>query len=185
MYNPNNKKIMNKVRKASVVCMMVMMVCGMTSCLDNVKSDYTPRILVSELYVNPYYVKDTLYARDTISIRYNTKSEKYMSDTMLQGDTVMFGVAFDAQGNNLVSTRVEWDSTTVQAWFGINDDIKKALSDTTDLGDGSLSYVPGYNVASFPVYLLPKKAGSHTIKMTIETDSKYSPVSNSFDLIVE
>ena len=176
---------MNKVRKASVVCMMVMMVCGMTSCLDNVKSDYTPRILVSNLYINPYYVNDTLHVRDTISIHYNTKSEKLLSDTMLLGDTVMFGVAFDAQGNNLVSTQIEWDTTNVQAWFGINDVIKKALSDTTNLNSGSLSYVPGYSVASFPVYLLPKKAGSHTIKLTVATDSKYSPKSESFDLIVK
>lgn len=165
--------------------MIGIIACAMTSCLDNIQSDYTPRILISDLYVNPYYINDTLHVRDTIHIRYNTTSEKYLSDTMLLGDTVMFGVAFDAQGNNLMSTQIEWDTTNVQAWFGVNDAIKKALSDTTNLHSGNLSYVPGYGVASFPVYLLPKKAGAHTIKLTVATDSKYSPKSESFDLIVK
>lgn len=176
---------MNKIRKISLFFVMGVIVCAMTSCLDNVHSDYTPRIFVSDLYVNPYYINDTLHVSDTIHIRYNAKSGKNLSDTMVLGDTVMFGVAFDTQGNNLVSTLIEWDTTNVQAWFGINDAIKKVLSDTANLNSGSLSYVPGYRVASFPVYLLPKKAGAHTVKLTIATDSKYSPVSESFDLVVD
>lgn len=177
---------MNKIHKISLSFVMGIIACAMTGCLDNIQSDYTPRILMSDLYINPYYINDTvLHAQDTMHIRYNTKSEKYLSDTMLSGDTVMFGVAFDAQGNNLVSTQIEWDTANVQAWFGVNDAIKKALSDTTNLHSGNLSYVPGYGVASFPVYLVPKKAGAHAIKLTVATDSKYSPVSESFDLVVE
>lgn len=178
---------MNKVRKALVMCVMVLAVCGMTSCLDNVKSDYTPRILMSQIYVNPYYVNDTLHARDTLDIRYDKKANKYLSDTMQYGDTVMFGVAFDSQGNNLVSSRVSWDSTGVKVWFGINESIKIALSDTTasTIQSGYLTYIPGYNVASYPVYVVPLKQGNHSIEMTVETDSKFSPKSESFDLIVK
>lgn len=175
---------MNKVRKAPLLCMMAFVVCTMTGCLDNVKSDYTPRILMSSIYVNPYYVNDTLHARDTLDVRYDEKGKKFLSDTMQLGDTVMFGVAFDAVGNNLVSSRVGWDTTSVRAWFGINASIKSALSDTTTINSGYMQYNPGYNVASYPVYLVPQKAGSHAIEMTVETDSKYSPASTSFELIV-
>lgn len=177
--------MINKVRKASLFCMMTIVACAMTSCLDNVRSDYTPRILMSPLYVNPYYVNDTLHAQDTLYVRYNEKAERSVSDTMLRGDTVMLGLAFDAGGNYLISSRVEWDTTAVKAWLGINDEIRSAMSDTTAISSGYLPYKPAYNVVSFPVYIVPQKAGSHTIKITVESDSKYSPASASFDLVVK
>lgn len=171
------------MRNSLLVLMVVLVGCVMTSCLDNVKSDYTPQIYLSELYLNPYYVGDTLRAKDTLQLRYNKTSETYVSDTMQVGDTLMIGVIFYADGNNLVSTRIEWDSTAMKGWFYVNETIKKALSDTTTIAEGSLRFNPGYNMVSYPTYFVPQSAGAHAVKMTVETDSKYSPVSVSFSLI--
>jgi len=171
------------VRNALVVLMITAVACVMTSCLDNVKSDYTPQIYLSELYLNPYYVGDTLHAKDTLQLTYNKTAETYVSDTMQVGDTLMIGAIFYADGNNLVSTCVEWDSTAMKGWFYVNETIMKALSDTTTIAEGYLKFNPGYNMVSYPTYFVPLNAGSHAVKMTVETDSKYSPVSVSFSLI--
>ena len=173
---------MRKILFASMMCVIA---CVMTGCLDNVKSDYTPEIYVTPLYVNPYYVNDTLHARDTLQIHYDAKAEKNVSDTIQLGDTVMVGTIFYSAENNLVATRIEWDSTAVRVWPTVNAEIKKALSDTTNIDMGILLFNPGYNMVSYPIYFVPQKTGSHSVKITVESDSKYSPVSVSFDLRVD
>lgn len=172
------------MRKTFIFLLISVVALAMTSCLDNVKSDYTPEIYLTNLYLNPYYVGDTLRARDTLALHYSTSAEKYVSDTVQVGDTIMFGALFYSKGNNLLTTSCEWDSTAVKTWFRLNDEVKKAMSDTTRIAAGYFVFNPIYNQVSYPVYLSPVKSGSHTVKLTVESDSKYSPYSFGFNLVV-
>ena len=170
-----------KVSKFLFVAAMAAAV-SMTSCLDNVSSDYTPEIHISQLYLNPYYLNDTLVAEDTLNFQYSNALSKYVSDSISVGDTAMIGVAFYSLANNLTALTVSWDTTAIEGWLGLNDAVTAVLSDTTQVQQGYLPIIPGYNMVTFPMYLKPLKSGVHNISLTVESDSKYSPKSETFGL---
>ena len=173
------------MRKTLIFLLISIVICTMTSCLDNTKNEYTPEIYLSQLFLNPYYVGDTLRAQDTLLFHYSELNSTYFTDTFRVGDTVMMGAIFYSAGNNLIASQVQWDTAGLNVWFGLNETVKKALSDTTKIASGYFPYNPIYNQVSFPIYFAPVKSGSHAMKLTVESDSKYSPVSVGFNVIVQ
>ena len=172
------------MRKSFIVLSLAIVASIVTGCLDNVQSSYTPEIHLYSPLLNPYYQGDTLRAADTLKFSYNEGLSMYLTDTIDESDTVMVSAIFYGVGNVLTGVRVEWDSTCLNTWLELESSIRNALSDTTTIGSGYLPFNPNYNLVSFPIYFTPRKSGLHTIKMTVETDSKYSPVSLSFGVPV-
>lgn len=176
--------MVRNMRKILISLMVPMMALAVTSCVDNVQSNFTPEIRISVPFLSPYYIGDTLHAKDTLALHYNESLKMYVTDTIQVGDTLLVGTMFYAYGNNLLSTRVKWDTTAVRTWFRLNTTILDAMTDTTQISTGYFPFSPNYNMVSFPIYFTPITAGVHPIEMTVETDSKYSPRSISFSLLV-
>ncbi len=172
------------MRKLFIVLLLGIVSGILTGCFDHIQSSYTPEIHLYSPLLNPYYEGDTLRASDTLKFSYNESLRMYLTDTIATTDTLLVGTIFYAVGNVLTGVRVEWDSTSLDTWLEVESAIRNALSDTTTIGSGYLPFNPGYNLVSFPIYLTPLKSGLHTIKMTVESDSKYSPVSLSFGVPV-
>ncbi|MBR3647003.1 MAG: hypothetical protein IKN59_01250 [Paludibacteraceae bacterium] len=136
-----------------------------SSCLDT-KSEFTPEISVSKFYT---------LSGDTLSFRFDSQSNCYNIDSILVGDTITGAVGFAALGNMLVSTHVGWDSTYLEVWSVFTDEFKNILLSNSDLEALNLYFPTGYNYLGLPLYIVPQKAGSTALKLTVVTDSKFSP----------
>ncbi len=136
-----------------------------TSCFDENDSQYTPRIGVS-----PFICNNT----DTLNLR--QESDGYRLDTITIGDTVRFVTTFDALGNNLLTARITWDTAHAHVSFASLDaDLVNTLLPSSDTLAGVFNFPKGYQGIYLPVIMIPTKAGSPTLTLTAESDSKFSP----------
>lgn len=173
------------MRKWFVLISVLVVALAMTSCLGEVESHYTPRIYSSAFYVNPIMQGDSLKgAKDTLLLKYNTEDDSYVTDTLALGDTVMFASSFYTVSNNLVSVKLDWDTTKMALWYSLNDAILKVLTDRSDVAAGCLYFNPGYNNVAFPVYFSPQVEGKSAVTLTVESDSKYPTTSIRFTVPV-
>lgn len=136
-----------------------------SSCLDT-QSHYTPEISLSAFVNNQ---------GDTLLYYYDTMSELWHVDSMHVGDTLHAAVGYQALGNNLVSTHIAWDTAYIDLWAVLTPAITDILLPSSDTVKLDLYSPVGYNYLGFPFWVVPKKAGSTTVKFTVVTDSKYSP----------
>ncbi len=136
----------------------------LTSCLDNDDAQYTPQI------VSSYFV-----CNSTDTLRYYQEADGYRLDTITVGDTVRFAVAFNAMGNNLLTARITWDSIYTDFTIGALDSINSVLLPTSDPDAGVFHLPKGYQAIVLPIEFTALKAGSPTLILTAESDSKYSP----------
>lgn len=152
----------------------------LTSCVNNVHSDYTPYIVFSDMYINPIFHGDTLVsAEDTMKFKFDNDLNAYiMTDTLsvTPRDSVAFALAFCSLGNDLVATRINFDTTTVNLQVTLNKEITDVLTEQSNFRLAQLHYKPGYNAVSFSAGFVPLKEGTHKIEFVVESDSKYSPV---------
>lgn len=154
---------------------------SMTSCLNNVQSNFTPQIYCSYLYVNPIMEGDSVVsAKDTLNFLFNTKTNAYDTDTILVGDTVMFASAFYTVENNMVSVKLDWDSTHLNLWYPLSEDVTNILTDKTDLSVGDMFFNPGYNLFPLSIYFTPVSSGGTNLELTVVSDSEYSTASVLF-----
>jgi len=137
----------------------------LSSCLDT-KSHYTPEISLSA------FVNDE---GDTLLYYYDTMSELWHVDSMYVGDTLHAAVGYQALGNNLVSTHIDWDTSYIDLWALLTPAITDVLLPNSDTVKLDLYSPVGYNYLGFPIWVVPKKSGSTSVKFTVVTDSKYSP----------
>lgn len=160
----------------------------LSSCINDVHSDYTPEIIFSDMYLNPTFHGDTLVAaEDTMAFKYDADMNAYMiTDTLSVSprDSVVFAVRFWSMGNDLLATRINFDTTAIGLQITIGDEIRNVLTDKSNIRTAQLYYKPGYNMVSFAAGFVPLKEGLHKLEFVVESDSKYSPVSYLFLLPV-
>lgn len=172
------------MRKLFVLISVLVVALAMTSCLDNVHSDYTPEIMCSYLYVNPILNSDTIVgAKDTLRLTYDVKDNSFVTDTLALGDTLMFSAAYYTRSNNLIAVKIAWDSTETALWYPLTK-IEEALTDRSDVAAGQLYFNPGCNLVAFPIYVSPKQVGKTAFSLTVESDSKFPTASLKFVLPV-
>ncbi len=151
---------------------------GLCGCNWESQSQFTPTITPSYLFC---YHADSItigvdsLGRDTLLVTY--KDDIYRIDTIHTLDTVRFSLRLCSYENNLTGFSIEYDSTALA--FGIDSiqSIQHALDSTSVPAQCQLKFVPGYVVAVFPVHYIARKSGVHDFKLTVSSDSKYSPVS--------
>ena len=74
-----------------------------------------------------------------------------------------------------MSTHIAWDTAYIDLWALLTPAITDILLPNSDTTKLDLYSPVGYNYLGFPFWVVPKKAGSTTVKFTVVTDSKYSP----------
>lgn len=137
----------------------------LSSCLDT-KDHYTPEVSLST-FVNQ--------EGDSLLYYYDSTSELWHVDSMHVGDTLRAAVGYQALGNYLISTHVTWDTSYIDLWALLTPAITDILLPQSDTVKLDLYAPMGYNYLGFPFWVVPKKAGSTSVKFTVVTDSKYSP----------
>ena len=137
----------------------------LSSCLDT-QSHYTPYVTTSAIYTSD---------GDSLQYRYDNLSGLWNVDSILVGDTLHMSVGYGSLGNNLVSTHLAWDTASLDLWANLTSSITDLLLATSDTVKLDLYMPMGYNYLGFPIWIVPKKAGSTTLKFTVVSDSKYSP----------
>ena len=144
------------------------------SCEFENNSQYTPQIALS-LPIRFCGHTNTVVVKDTLGYRYD-KDGKAVLDTIHVGDTVRMVVALSAQGNMLTGFHTTWDTAALQLEYLAMDSIMFALDTAkSNIATGTLSFLPGYNMAVFPIRYIPRKSATTDIIMEVQSDSKYSP----------
>lgn len=175
------------MRKAFNFFVLLFTTCIMTGCWGNIESDHSPEIYSSFFFVNPVFNAagdSVLSAKDTLTFSENTLDNSLRTDTLSIGDTVVFAATYYTHMKNLISVKIEWDSDRMDLWYTLTDEIKKALDKTkytdqnTALAEtsGLLYFNPGYSRVTFPTYFVAKDKGVLPLKLTVESDSKFSPM---------
>lgn len=152
----------------------------MASCSLEQQAQVTPRMGIS--YPVCSHVESN--STDTLKAILN-ENGIYKIDSIHQGDTVRFMVALNASPNSLTAFLIEYDSTILSVRIDSTEKLQSGLLDTSDPEHGKLYFNPTCIGAQFPVRYIPLKAGSADIKLTVESDSKYSPYSISLTQPVE
>ena len=163
----------NSMKKISFVILTMALVLLTASCEFENNSQYTPQIALS-LPIRFCGHADTV-VKDTLGYRYD-KDGKAVLDTIHVGDTVRMVVAISAQGNVLTGFHTTWDTAALQLEYLAMDSIMFALDTAkSNIAAGTLSFLPGYNMAVFPIRYIPRKSATTDITMEVQSDSKYSP----------
>ena len=162
------------MKKISFVILTMALVLLTASCEFENNSQYTPQIALS-LPIRFCGHTDTLVVKDTLGYRYD-KDGKAVLDTIHVRDTVRMVVALSAQGNMLTGFQTSWDTAALQLEYLAMDSIMFALDTAkSNIAAGTLSFLPGYNMAVFPIRYIPRKSATTDITMEVQSDSKYSP----------
>ena len=168
-----SKNNQNSMKKISFVILTMALVLLAASCEFENNSQYTPQIALS-LPIRFCGHADTV-VKDTLGYRYD-KDGKAVLDTIHVGDTVRMVVALSAQGNMLTGFHTTWDTAALQLEYLAMDSIMFALDTAkSNIAAGTLSFLPGYNMAVFPIRYIPRKSATTDITMEVQSDSKYSP----------
>ena len=169
-----SKNNQNSMKKISFVILTMALVLLAASCEFENNSQYTPQIALS-LPIRFCGPADTLVVKDTLGYRYD-KDGKAVLDTIHVGDTVRMVVALSAQGNMLTGFHTTWDTAALQLEYLAMDSIMFALDTAkSNIAAGTLSFLPGYNMAVFPIRYIPRKSATTDLTLEVQSDSKYSP----------
>lgn len=157
---------------------------AMTSCdWLNGGSDHSPEIYTSFFYVNPVFESDSIKgdsiigAKDTLNIFSTDIEGSYRMDSLAFGDTVIFAAVFYSYEQDLVSVKIEWDTTRMDFSMNLFDDINKHITAQSNIKGGILYFNPGYNRVSFPCSFTAKEYGVLPLKLTVASTSEFSPTS--------
>ena len=158
---------------------LVVVMFTMTSCdWLNGGSDHSPEIYTSYFYVNPVFEGDSIIgAKDTLNIFSTDIEDSYRMDSLAFGDTVNFAAVFYSYEQDLVSVKIEWDSTRMDFSMNLFDDINKHITPQSNIKGGILYFNPGYNRVSFPCSFTAKESGVLPLKLTLASTSEFSPTS--------
>lgn len=144
----------------------------------NGESDHSPEIYTSFFYVNPVFEGDSIIgAKDTLNIASTDIEGSYRMDSLALGDTVNFAAVFYSFEQDLVSVKIEWDSTRMDFSMNLFDDINKHITAQSNIKGGILYFNPGYNRVSFPCSFTAKEYGVLPLKLTVASTSEFSPTS--------
>ena len=141
-----------------------------TACsLGNGSTNYTPEIRIA----NGLTTKG-----DTITCRYSTSSNYYVSDTLNMGDTVNFSFYFLSYGNMLIACDISCDEEMGKLLFAPQESLDSVfVSDRSDYAKGHFVLPSdGYSMAVITASYIPLKAASDGfIHLGVTSDSQYSP----------
>ncbi len=169
--------------------LLVLVALLMNSCFGKTGTHVTPQMDFSAMFVNPQIKNDSVIgAKDTLFATYKEELEYLYMDTMQLGDTVMFIGRFVSYPNHLVSVKAAYDSVRVHAWFNVDihdEKQKQYFAADSQPEKGFLHFNPIVDFVMFSTYIVPQEAGSHTIKMTVMSDSEFSTNSLTFVLPVK
>lgn len=159
---------------------------SMSSCFNDLNPETNPVIFLSAISVNPVYDGDSIVStKDTLFYSTDPVSGITVSDTLLLGDTAVLGAICSGEFNSLVAVKANYDTTRVQLWFDLNEQISKALVDNSKPEKGEIYFKPGYSGVSFPIYIVPLEVGTMDLAFTVTSDSKYPTNSVMFRLPVK
>ena len=177
------------MRKIQSILLFSLLACLVTSCIEPTTIQSTPQMRFGYLYVNPKFEGDSLIgAKDTLSDHYDAELDLLYLDTLQLGDTIMLPALFTSNQNNLVSVNTTYDTLSIDLWFDIDpnsESIKKALASGSDHTKGILFFNPMYNMVTFPIYIVPGKAGSFPVKISVTSDSEFPTNSIQFTVPVK
>ena len=142
----------------------------LVGCLDKTTSNYTPRI------ANSVFIHNN---KDTLLLHVNSDGSQIVLDTISVGDTVNVVAAYTSVGNNLTSAQVAWDSTYMNLKLKLFDDVREVMLETSDSLHGIINLPVGYYYLTLPIEFRALKAGSPNLTFTVESDSKFSPVTRT------
>lgn len=148
----------------------------MASCSLDQEVQVTPSVGTSHLICSH---ADSLYT-DTLTAKRN-ENGVYKIGAIHKGDTVRFMITIVASPNSLTGFSMAYDSTILSIGLDSIEKIQSVLLDTSDPQHGKLYFKPSCVGARFPAHYIPIKTGVADIKLTVESDSKYSP--NSLSMI--
>ena len=160
-------------------------VVGLCACDWESSSQFTPTITPSYLICHHADTTSTgaVLPPDTMSVR--LKDDNYILDTIHTHDTVRFSILLRSYENNLTGFSIEYDSTALAFTIDSIQAIQHALDSTSIPTQCQLKFAPGYVVAVFPVHYVPQKTGTYDYKLTVTSESKYSPTSYTLRQTVE
>lgn len=175
------------MRKPFIFITLAIITILATGCWGDIESDHSPEIYSSFFFVNPIFNAagdSVLSAKDTLKFTENTLDNSLRTDTLHIGDTVVFAATYYTHMKNLIAVKIEWEEERMDLWYTLTEDIKKVLDKNkyTDLNiseaetSGILYFNPGYNRVTFPTYFVAKEKGVLPLKLTVESDSKFSPM---------
>ena len=160
--------------------MLLVAAVSLFSCTET-HNDYTPYISFSAFLHNPVIANDSIVGcKDSLSAVYDASLNSYLLDTLPLNDTVLLMVGFGSRGNDLTAALISADTSALKMSYLLSGDISKALDGESNTGEGKLYFVKGYNFVLFPVTYVARKTGTHKIGFTVQSDSKFSPVSYTF-----
>ncbi len=142
----------------------------MVGCLDKSEENYTPRI------ANSVFVRNST---DTLLLHIQDSSQQLVLDTIVTGDTVRCMVAYSSLGNNLTSGKVSWDKDYMDLQIELFDELRSIMLESSDTLNGVINLPTGYYYLALPIEFRALQSGSPSLVFTVESDSKFSPVSKS------
>lgn len=161
------------MKKLSIIVVTIFVAISFTSCFNNVKSNYTPII-----YTN-YFMRNTT---DTLGLLHDYDTGLTSLDTIFVGDTIRSAVAFDAVGNSLTAAAIEWDSTymAMTLSYESSKEVMAIILDTVAARQGQFKIAPDYvRGIVVPFQYIAKKEGAPKLTFRVESDSEYSPQSQT------
>lgn len=161
------------MRKILSILFLSLLLC---SCFKNSGSDYTARI-----YISDFVLQDSLRT-DTFSLHWNAEGFRQV-DTLTVGDTLLFAVEFDAIGDNLLSAKLSWDTSSLALYTLAYSSVSEVLLETSDSAACKFDLPTGYNIMALPFYCSPKREGAVSVGFHVETDSKFSPVEDKIYIV--
>ena len=142
----------------------------MVGCLDKSEEHYTPRI------ANSVFVRNQT---DTLLLHVIDSTQQIVLDTIMVGDTVRCMAAYSSLGNNLTSAKVGWEKEYIDLQIHLFDELRAIMLGSSDTLNGIINLPAGYYYLSLPIEFRALQAGSPNLVFTVESDSKFSPVSKT------
>ena len=174
-------------RHSKIVLSLATIACICASCLKVPEPQYSPEIIFSQFYINPVFSGDTLVgAQDSITkLQYAEDYKSFKLDTINLGDTVWFAAAFLSFANELTSVQLDWEKDRLDLWCNLSDSLKTILNSQSDTTACKLVFKPGYNEVAFDVCFSPLTKGTTTLRLTVTSDSEFSPNYRKFYIPVK
>ncbi len=161
--------------KKIIFCATLLAFVFLTACKQNEEPQSTPRIYLSYFTVNHFGGSGKA---DTLKVK--TVDDAYVLDSVSVGDTVHVEMMVNAVTNMLESFVVKMDTSEMKPTFTLYTELQNALTNDSKPEEGIFNFKVGYSAGTIPMYYIARKSCTATVKLTVSSDSEYSPSSLTF-----
>lgn len=142
----------------------------MGSCALKNSANYTPDLVAGRPYI---YSTDTALI-DTLHVSYDSKTSRYLLDTLVVGDTMLISFGMQTYANFLDSFTVHYDKTAMECFYD-KEGMKNILPCLTDSAQSgtSLHFKKGYNGLSIGLFSKMLKSGKHSVTVCVYSDAVF------------